>query len=100
MEEGGGFVPIDFAASQAPAFTLYGDGRIVFQQLVETVPEPDANGVTKQIPWRTAQLDAGQIEEVLTFALGPGGLGTARDSYINGASPTSRTRPSRSTPAA
>ena len=84
MEEGGGFVPIDFAASQAPVFTLYGDGRIVFQRLVETFPEPDANGITKQIPWRTAALDDGQIEELLTFALGPGGIGTARDSYING----------------
>ena len=59
MEEGGGFVPIDFAASQAPVFTLYGDGQIVFQPLVETFPEPDANGITKQIPWRTAQLERG-----------------------------------------
>jgi hypothetical protein len=84
MEEGGGFVPIDFAASQAPVFTLYGDGRIVFQQLVENFPQPDATGITRPAPWRTAQLDPGQIEEVLTFALGPGGLGTARDSYING----------------
>jgi hypothetical protein len=84
MEEGGGFVPIDFAASQAPVFTLYGDGRIVFQPLAETFPQPDANGITKPAAWRTAQLDPGQIEEVLTFALGPGGLGTARDSYING----------------
>jgi hypothetical protein len=83
MDEGGGFVPIDFAASQAPVFTLYGDGRIVFQQLVQNVPQPDANGITKPVPWRTAQLDAGQIEELLTFALGPGGLGTARDSYMN-----------------
>src|SRR5262245_6301412 len=83
MEEGRGFVPIDFAAIQAPVFTLYGDGRIVFQQLVETFPQPDANGIMKPIPWRTAQLDAGQIEEILTFALGPGGIGTARDSYID-----------------
>ena len=83
MEEGGGFVPIDFAASQAPVFTLYGDGRIVFQQLVDTFPQPDTNGITKPIPWRTAQLDAGQVEELLTFALGPGGLGTARDTYMN-----------------
>src|SRR4029077_2363466 len=30
-----------------------------------------------------AQLDEGQIEELLTFALGPGGIGTARDSYID-----------------
>jgi hypothetical protein len=83
MEEGGGFVPIDFLASQAPVFTLYGDGRIVFQQLVETFPQPDANGITKPVPWPTAQLDVGQIDEVLTFALGPGGLGAARESYVD-----------------
>jgi hypothetical protein len=83
MEEGGGFVPIDFAASQAPTFTLYGDGRVVFQQLVDQFPQPDEHGVTRPVPWRTAQLDAGQIEELLTFALGPGGLGTARESYVD-----------------
>ena len=84
MEEGGGFVPIDFAASQAPSFTLYGDGRIVFKQLLETFPQPDATGVTRYPAWRTAQLDAGQIEELLAFALGPGGIGTAKDAYISG----------------
>jgi hypothetical protein len=83
MEEGGGFVPIDFLASQAPSFTLYGDGRIVFQQLPETFPEPGPDGITRPLAWRTAQLDAGQVEEVLTFALGPGGLGPARESYID-----------------
>lgn len=82
MEEGGGFVPIDFAASQAPVFTLYGDGRIVFRQLTDTFPQPGADGVTRPAAWRTAQLDAGQIEELLTFALGPGGIGTARDVYM------------------
>ena len=83
MEEGGGFVPIEFAASQAPTFTLYGDGRVVFQPLVETFPEAGPDGITRNVPWRTAQLDAGQIEELLTFALGQGGIGTARDSYVD-----------------
>jgi hypothetical protein len=83
MEVGGGFVPIDFAASQAPTFTLYGDGRVVFQQLLDTFPQPGPDGITHNAPWRTAQLDEGQIEELLMFALGPGGLGTARDSYID-----------------
>jgi hypothetical protein len=83
MEEGGGFVPIEFAASGAPIFTLYGDGRIVFQQLSETFPEPGPDGITRASPWHTAQLDEGQIEELLTFALGPGGIGAARDMYID-----------------
>ena len=36
LESGGGFVPIDFLASQAPTFTLFGNGVIVFQRKVET----------------------------------------------------------------
>jgi hypothetical protein len=84
MDVGGGFMPIDFAASQAPTFTLFGDGRIVFQPKLEVFPQPDSSGITRFPAWRTGQLDGGQIEELLTFALGPGGLGTARDSYIEG----------------
>lgn len=82
IEYGGGFVPIDFLATQAPSFTLYGTGVIVFQRTVTTFPEPDANGVLKAVPWRTASLDEGQIQELLEFALGPGGLGAARDAYM------------------
>ncbi|HET9522549.1 MAG TPA: hypothetical protein VFO73_15985 [Candidatus Limnocylindrales bacterium] len=81
MEEGGGFVPIEFNAAQAPLFTLYGDGVVVFQPLLTEFPQPGADGITRNAAWRTAQLDAGQIEELLTFALGPGGLGAARDNY-------------------
>jgi hypothetical protein len=84
LEEGGGFVPIDFLASQAPSFTLYGDGVVVFQPRVETFPQPDASGVVHGVPWRTAKLDEGQIQELLEAALGPGGLGAARESYIDG----------------
>ncbi len=83
LEEGGGFVPIEFMAGSAPIFTLYGDGRVVFQQQTAVFPEPDAAGIVRSNPWRTAQLDAEQIEELLTFALGPGGLGAARDNYGN-----------------
>ena len=81
LEDGGGFVPIEFVAGQAPIFTLFGDGRVIFQPMVTTFPEPGPDGIVRGIPWRTAQLDAGQIEELLTFALGQGGLGSARDNY-------------------
>jgi hypothetical protein len=83
LEEGGGFVPIEFVASQAPIFTLYGDGRVIFQQASDVFVEPGPDGLTRGRPWRTAQLDAGQIEELVTFALGPGGLGAARENYGN-----------------
>jgi hypothetical protein len=84
VESGGGFVPIDFLATQAPTFTLYGNGVVVFQPKVEQFPQPDANGVVKGVPWRTATLDEGQIQELLEFALGPGGLGGARETYMEG----------------
>ena len=84
LEQGGGFVPMEFLATQAPDFTLFGNGVIVFKQAPTTVPEPDASGVLKAAPWRTASLDEGQIQDLLAFALGPGGLGSARDSYISG----------------
>jgi hypothetical protein len=83
LEEGGGFVPMEFNASNGPRFTLYGDGVIVFQGIVETFPQPDATGVTRSVPWRTAKLDEDQIQEVLDFALRAGGLGTARASYTD-----------------
>jgi hypothetical protein len=83
VETGGGFVPIDFLATQAPTFTLYGDGIVVFQPRVERFPEPDADGVVKGVPWRTAKLDEDQVQELLEFALGPGGLGGARESYVD-----------------
>jgi hypothetical protein len=82
MEQGGGFVPIDFLATQAPSFTLYGNGVIVFQRKVETFPEPDATGVIHGLPWRTAKLDEGQIQELLDFAITQGALGTAKDAYM------------------
>jgi hypothetical protein len=82
MEEGGGFVPMDFLASQAPIFTLFGDGRVVFQPVVAEFPQPGPDGIVRTVAWRTGLLDAGQIEELLTFALGPGGLGAARETYM------------------
>ena len=72
---------MEFSATQAPLFTLFGDGVIVFQPATTTFPQPDPSGVTKGTPWRTAKLDEPQIQELISFALGRGGLGSARDSY-------------------
>jgi hypothetical protein len=82
MEQGGGFVAIDFLASQAPVFTLFGNGVIVFQRKVATFPEADAAGIVHNIPWRTAKLDEGQIQDLLDFAINQGTLGTAREVYM------------------
>ena len=83
VAEGGGFVPIEFNASAAPFFTLYGDGVVVFQRLQMMMPEADSNGIVHSPPWRTAKLDEGQIQELLEYALGAGGLGAARDKYMD-----------------
>lgn len=81
LAEGGGFVPMEFSASQAPVFTLYGNGVVVFQQSIVSFPPPDGQGVVRGVPWRTAKLDETQVQELLAFALGPGGLAIARADY-------------------
>jgi len=65
------------------SFTLYGDGTIVFQQLSDEMPQPLANGATPGVPLRIARLDEAQIQELLQFALGEGGLAGARETYEN-----------------
>ncbi len=82
LEEGGGFVPMEFNASQAPGFTLYGNGVVVFQRIVTTFPQPDVAGIVHLTAWRTAKLDEDQIQELLDFAIVASGLGAARETYV------------------
>jgi hypothetical protein len=84
LDTSGGFVPVEFLASSAPTFTLYGNGIVVFQPKVTTPTAPDPSGLMRNLPWRAARLDENQIQELLAFALGPGGLGAARDAYLAG----------------
>ena len=81
-EEGGGFMMPAFIATQAPIFTLYGDGTIIFRNPMAETP-PAVGSVMPQNPFRTAKLSEEQIQEVLKFALGDGGLGVARANYEN-----------------
>ena len=37
-DEGGGFVPPAWTAAQAPAFTLYGDGTLIFRNTIRRRP--------------------------------------------------------------
>ena len=83
MEEGGGFVPVEFNAANAPIFTLYGDGVVVFKALTEFFPEPGPDGLVRGEPYRTAKLDEDQVQDLLSFALGAGGLAAARNNYGN-----------------
>jgi hypothetical protein len=81
-EEGGGFMMPQFVATQAPHFTLYGDGTIVFRNPLQEAP-PAAGPVFFNNPYRTATLSEEQIQELLEFALAEGGLATAKLQYEN-----------------
>jgi len=82
FEEGGGFVMPAFLATEAPIFTLYGDGTIIFRNpaLDPLVP---AGSVFPMRPFRTARLSEEQVQDLLALALGEGGLGVARPDYRN-----------------
>lgn len=81
-EEGGGFVMPAFLASQAPHFTLYGDGTVIFRNPALEMPPAQGSTFTFN-PMRTAKLSEDQIQELLVLALGEGGLATARPTYEN-----------------
>lgn len=81
-EEGGGFVMPAFLATQAPIFTLYGDGTVIFRNPLADPPQP-VGSIFPGLPFRTAKLSEEQIQEVLAFALEDGGLGAARANYEN-----------------
>jgi hypothetical protein len=81
-EEGGGFMMPAFIATQAPIFTLYGDGTIIFRNPMAD-PPPAVGSIMPGLPYRTAKLSEEQIQDTLAFALGDGGLGAARASYEN-----------------
>jgi hypothetical protein len=82
FEQGGGFVAPAFLATQAPIFTLYGDGTVVFRNPAQD-PLPAIGSVIPERSFRTARLTEEQIQGVLEDALGPGGLGAARTDYRN-----------------
>ena len=84
FEEGGGFVPIDFIATQAPSFTLYGDGTVVFRD-AQANPPPAVGSIIRSVPFQTIRLDEEGIQALLEYALGPGGLGVAVGPYMSNA---------------
>lgn len=81
-DEGGGFVMPAFLASQAPIFTLYGDGTVIFRNPAAE-PPPPVGDVFRFAPFRTARLTEDQIQATLLRAINEGGLGIARPEYTN-----------------
>jgi hypothetical protein len=82
MESGGGFVPINFFITQAPAFTLYGDGTVIFQQIDNRNGDPF--GGQANLPWLVGHLDEAQMQSILQFALTTGRLANAKENYDEG----------------
>jgi hypothetical protein len=80
MEVGGGFVPMGFFLTQAPTFTLYGDGTVIFQQIDNRSNAFEA----ARLPWLVGHLDEEAIQALLTFALTQGRLANAREQYDQG----------------
>jgi hypothetical protein len=80
-EVGGGFVPIGFFATQAPFFSLYGDGTVIYRDETAPLPEPGPDGIVRAHPFRRARLAEPQVQELLRFALTEGGLAVARERY-------------------
>ena len=79
MEEGGGFVPFGFMVTQSPAFTLYGDGTVIFKPIDN---RPNAFE-SAYLPWQVAHLDEAGIQSLLEYALTTGRLANARENYDN-----------------
>jgi hypothetical protein len=76
MDTAGGFVPLTYSLTQAPEFTLYGDGTVVFRPSAD----PEGDGLP---PFVQATMTAEQMDVLLAYALGPGGLRGARDFYLH-----------------
>jgi len=63
-----------------PEFTLYGDGTVIFRN--DLAQRPPAKGpIIRGGPFLTAHLDEDQVQSLLRFALGEGGLETACERY-------------------
>src|SRR5207249_1674920 len=61
FEQGGGFVAPTFLATQAPIFSLYGDGTVLFRN-PEADPLPLVGSVSPDRPFRMAKLNEDQIQ--------------------------------------
>lgn len=80
FEFSGGFVLPEYLATQAPIFTLYGDGTVVFRNPNQD-PLPTIGSVAPLRPHRITKLSEDQVQTVLADALDRGGLGVARADY-------------------
>jgi hypothetical protein len=81
MESGGGFVPMEFFLTQAPDFTLYGDGTVIYRQTDTRANDP--MGGQGLLPYLVGHLDEDGVQALLRYALGEGRLLGAKANYEN-----------------
>jgi hypothetical protein len=78
MKEGGGFVPMGYAATEMPQFTVYGDGTVIYRPA--GLPGVGEGQVLP--PLRKARMSEAQIGKLVSYAL-QAGLEDARERYEN-----------------
>jgi hypothetical protein len=80
FEQSGGFVPIEFLATQGPIFSLYGDGTAIFRDPTTDMPAAEG-GIIKGVPYQAIKLPEEEVQGLLEYALGVGSLGVAQEKY-------------------
>jgi hypothetical protein len=74
-----GFTPVTYSLLSMPTFTLYADGTVIYRP---NVPDTGSVGPVIELPpLQQAQLTQAQSDELIAYALGPGGLADARAVY-------------------
>jgi hypothetical protein len=82
MATGGGFLAPGALLTEVPEFTLYGDGTVIFRDPATSYIEPmRPDGIGLRVPFQVAHLSEAQVQAILADAIGPGGIGTAREDY-------------------
>jgi hypothetical protein len=81
FEQSGFFMPVEFTATYAPSFTLYGDGTVVFKD-PNAMPPESTDNVMRSTPFLVAKLDEASIQAFLDQALGQGALAIATGPYM------------------
>jgi hypothetical protein len=69
-----------FFATEAPVFTLYGDGTVIFKDVLAPFP-PQRDGISRMPAYQTAKLSEEEIQGFLKYAVADGGLSVARATY-------------------